>query len=211
MPDSASIKGEVFCPTCGEKAWDYVHCQWGVLPLSTYSIGDEVHWLRDDHGTIVSPFTLMQVGPRVLRWNCGDPQFKNVILFDIVTDWTGNEYQCPVCNAGFFGGVVLVRDGVFHQVLALRDGDVDRILGPYRVISSASDGCSTQEWIPPICQPIALRQLSIVPSRRRASRSYKSSLGVAARRISEIGPSKRHWAPSYTSSAKAETSLLPQG
>jgi hypothetical protein len=50
-----------------------------------------------------------------------------------------------------------------------------------------------------------------VPSRRRASRSYKSSLGVAARRISEIGPSKRHWAPSYTSSAKAETSLLPQG
>jgi hypothetical protein len=48
----------------------------------------------------------------------------------LVRSW--NEYQCPVCNAGFVGGVVLVRDGVFHQVLALRDGDVDRILGPYR-------------------------------------------------------------------------------
>jgi hypothetical protein len=47
MPDKASIMGEILCPTCGEKAWDYVLGQWGVLP-STYAIGDEVRWPRED-------------------------------------------------------------------------------------------------------------------------------------------------------------------
>jgi hypothetical protein len=28
----------------------------------------------------------MTIAPH-LRWNCGDPQFQNVVLFDIVTDW----------------------------------------------------------------------------------------------------------------------------
>lgn len=132
MPDKAHIMGDVFCPTCGEKAWDYVLGQWGVLPSSTYSLGDEVRWLRDEQGGIVPPFRLITVAPRAPRWNCGDPQFQNVILFDIVTDWTAGECQCPKCHGGFVGSVAVVCDGVFRQVLALKDGEVNRILGSSR-------------------------------------------------------------------------------
>jgi hypothetical protein len=132
MPDFARINGEVRCPACGTKVWDHIRCQWGVLPLSAYAVGDPVSWLRDAQGFTVPPYTLTDLVPNVSQWNCGDPQYENVILFDLDIYAAGGKFSCLACEAGIAAGVVVVKQGIFQELVALDDAKVDCILGASR-------------------------------------------------------------------------------
>ena len=82
MPDTAFVSGQGLCPTCGTLVLNRVRCQWGVVPGKKYEIGDSVSWLCNEKGEIIPPFRLCQISPDKWKWNCGDPQYRNVILFE---------------------------------------------------------------------------------------------------------------------------------
>lgn len=131
MPDKSTVYGRGLCPQCGKVAVEYVRIQWGSVPNLTYSIGKPVIWVTDNAGNVVPPFTFYGFDEWHLQWNCGSPEYKNVIVFD----W--NEYDfykldCPHCGEHIAGGAAVVRDGAFAEILALREADVVRILGDHR-------------------------------------------------------------------------------
>jgi len=134
MPDSAFVKGEAYCPACGQCELTHLRCQWGVLPRpgSEYALGDKVAWLRDSSGSIVPPYVLVGVGPNNFHWNCGDPQVENVILFDLEIYANDGQIECATCHAHFVALVAVVRDGVFREIRSLDDAEVNRILGASR-------------------------------------------------------------------------------
>lgn len=133
MPDTALVNGRGLCPACGANVLHAVRCQWGVVPHSPYELG-EVAWLRDAGGRIIRPFGLHEVRPNEWQWNCGDPQYLNVILFDVLfdVDVLTQNCRCPDCHTGIVGGAAVVAGGCFKEILALTDADVDRILGASR-------------------------------------------------------------------------------
>jgi len=132
MPDSACVTGEGFCPACGAPLLDYMRCQWGALPGSTYTLGEPVVWLRDATQAIIEPYTLVDVAPGIRRWNCGDPQFRNVILFDLDSYGGDRHLECAACRNSEATAVAIVRNGVFQQIRVLDDAEADRILGTSR-------------------------------------------------------------------------------
>jgi hypothetical protein len=132
MPDSAFVTGNAHCPACGQHVLKGLRCQWGVLPLAEYTVGDEVGWLRDAGGAIVPPYVLVDVSPGKRRWNCGDPQASHVILFDLDI-YPGNyQVECAACHTKIAAAVAVVRDGAFREIRVIDDGEVSRILGPSR-------------------------------------------------------------------------------
>jgi hypothetical protein len=132
MPDAAFIAGKASCPAYGRQVLDGLRCQWGALPLAEYALGDEVRWLRDTGGSIVPPYVLIDVSPGVRRWNCGDPQVSNVNLFDLDVNPGNGPAECTASHARIAAAVAIVRRGVFREVRAIDDAEVDRILGPSR-------------------------------------------------------------------------------
>jgi hypothetical protein len=103
-----------------------------MVPGVDYEIGDQVRRLVDAGRQVVKPFTLRQTAPNVWRWNCGDPECGNVLLFDEDV-YSGNlEARCPNCELKIAAGLVVVRDGRLGEIRAASDGNVDRILGPSR-------------------------------------------------------------------------------
>jgi hypothetical protein len=130
VPDILRLNGPAPCPGCGDRLVNCVRCQWGMLPGGDYEIGDGVKWLLDARGTPVPPFTLRE-DPRLgHRWNCGDPQFRNVIALDLNMWVDGYPTRCPKCGTEVVGSAAVVRDGVFREILVLTQAERDRILGP---------------------------------------------------------------------------------
>ena len=92
-------------------------------------MGDAVEWLRDSGGAIVPPYVLIDVGHGRHRWNCGDPLAANVILFDIDLYPNDGLIECTGCHACIAAEVAVVCDGVFRELRALDDSQMNRILG----------------------------------------------------------------------------------
>jgi len=63
------------------------------------------------------------------RWNCGDPLAANVILFDIDLYPNDGLIECTGCHACIAAEVAVVCDGVFRELRALDDSQMNRILG----------------------------------------------------------------------------------
>jgi hypothetical protein len=134
---------------------------------NTYHIGDEVNWLTDRSGVIVEPFTFRSCGDRLSNWNCGDPQYRNLILFDLDIVWGDSEGLCLHCKTELAAMVAIVRQGVFHEVRALLKDDYDAILGGVRgkvdIVIIREDGSywPREDWydhplkyVPESCDPL---------------------------------------------------------
>jgi hypothetical protein len=124
MPDFAYVKGNGYCPTCNTHLLNGLRVQWGGLPSPAYSIGDSVSWLLDRAGRIRPSFQLFKNIQGNHQWNCGDPQFKNVILLDgdiygEMMKYNEKEIACPKCGLVIAAGSVTVRDGRFAEIRAL--------------------------------------------------------------------------------------------
>ena len=129
MPDTATIFSKVLCPRCGMHVLNQVRCSWGCVPGMEYRVGERVQWLRSSSGSVIPSFKILQVAPKAWQWNCGGPEFSNVIVFD-EDIYTGNhELECPSCKTRIAACVAVVRDGIFEKILALESPEVDRILG----------------------------------------------------------------------------------
>ena len=65
-----------------------------------------------------------------LYWNCGSPEFSNVILLDVDRALRGvPPIVCPHCQTPTHEVVAVVKDGVFREVRALLEAEADRLLG----------------------------------------------------------------------------------
>lgn len=132
MSDTATIFAHVTCPRCDKHLLNSVRCSWGSVPGMEYKVGDPVQWLRDEFGNLIKPFELRKTGPRSWRWNCGDPRFTDVYVFDEDV-YTGNhQLVCPACGTKVAACIAHVRSGAFQQVRAVEGSEVDRILGDSR-------------------------------------------------------------------------------
>jgi hypothetical protein len=132
MPDSAFVTGNAYCPACGQHVLKGLRCQWGALPMPEYALGSQVDWIRDAKGEIVPPYVLVEVGAHRRRWNCGDPEVSHVILFDLDI-YSGNyQVECAACHTKIAAAIAVVRGGVFQEVRALDDAEVNRIVGASR-------------------------------------------------------------------------------
>jgi hypothetical protein len=95
-----------------------------MVPGGPYELGDEVEWLTDLNGAVVPPFSYLG-----RYWNCGEPQFRNVIALDLNMWVDGYPTRCPTCGTTVAGSAAVVRDGVFREILVLTEAEHDRILG----------------------------------------------------------------------------------
>jgi len=112
-----------------------VRIQWGMVPNNSgYRLGDSVDWLRDGKGEIVPPFELREMGKRSRKWNCGEPQFQELILFDVLfdADVLTQNVRCPTCNLRIAAGIAVMNGGRFKEIRALTDEGVNSILGASR-------------------------------------------------------------------------------
>jgi hypothetical protein len=136
MPDTARLCGCIVCPRCGTHLLNSIRVSWGCVPGLTYQVGDRVRWLQDPAGRAVKAFELRNVAKLdLLLWNCGDPKYPDVDVFDEDV-YTGNhQLVCGQCGLEIAGCVASVRDGIFQGALCLESAEVDRILG-------ASRGCA---------------------------------------------------------------------
>jgi hypothetical protein len=123
--------------------------------------------LYDPSGTLIQPFKLVKVGPQSRRWNCGDPQFQNVILFD-EDIYTGNHrLECSACNVSVAACIATVLAGVFEKVEALLAPEADRILGRAKgkgnIVIIEADGSynAKEDWFDPIVEYIGERAAEV--------------------------------------------------
>ena len=129
MPDTVRVHGEIKCPTCGTPVLNSARFQWGIVPGLTREVGDSVQWLRDSGGQIAHPFRLQSVGQGRWQWNCGSPEYRNVILFDLDV-FTGNHVlECPKCGTKIAALIAIVRSDKFTEIRALLAPEVHQLLG----------------------------------------------------------------------------------
>jgi hypothetical protein len=77
---------------------------------------------------------LFQVARGRYRWNCGDPSYRDVLLFDVLfdSDVFTKDTHCPNCNTPIAAGMAKVCDGVFEGIYALTDSGANSLLGASR-------------------------------------------------------------------------------
>src|SRR5689334_15039928 len=129
MPSTAFVRGDGLCPVCGARVLNGVRCQWGVLPAPGYEVGDQVSWLRSKAGDVAPPFKIYQVEKGRWLWNCGDPFYRDVLLFDVLfdSDVFTKDAHCPNCDTPIAAGMAKVCDGVFEGIYALTDSGANSI------------------------------------------------------------------------------------
>ena len=132
MSDSAKIVGSILCPCCRTKILNSARFQWGAVPGTSYEIGEDIRWLRDSLGAIAPSFKLYSLQQGGWQWNCGDPQFKNVILFDEDVYTKNHILEYPKCYEVLAALVAIVENGKISAVTALLEQEVDQILGNKR-------------------------------------------------------------------------------
>ncbi len=130
MPDACHVLGDIRCPTCDKQMLEAVRCQWGIVPCHAhYRLGDAVRWMKDRDGLIVKSFTIREDDNGKLRWNCGGPEYSNVILLDVDLALRNTQITCPNCRTRIQEVIAVVHDGVFREVRALDEAAADRLLG----------------------------------------------------------------------------------
>ena len=133
MPDLISVTGSAKCPQCGHAEPQTVWCQWGVVPGPEYELGDSVVWLYED-GKVVAPFSIRVADGDKWQWNCGRPDYPNVMVFDARTAQGCGVTICPECGFQSEAVVVVVSDGRFFAIRSLTRSEVDHILGNPREV-----------------------------------------------------------------------------
>ena len=120
MPDFCDLEATATCLQCGQQTSvpaGVIKFQWGKVPHD-YKLGDAIMWLEDKSKNIVPSYTLVKkhglFGIRLV-WNCGNPQYKNLYVFD--TDPHISECQCSCCGEKLESLAVEVRNGRIVQAL----------------------------------------------------------------------------------------------
>lgn len=109
--------------------------QWGAVPVRPdnridYHIGDRLRWMRSCDGAVVEPFVVCADEDGREWWNCGNPDFPNVILLDMYLALNYVEpVQCDTCGFRGHQVIAVVRNGIFADVCVLDEQGSNRLLG----------------------------------------------------------------------------------
>jgi hypothetical protein len=113
------------------------------VPGLNYELGDSVVWLKEN-GDVVPPFSIRAGKDNQWRWNCGTPEYRNVIVFDTFISLRADSALCCSCGRDFAAVAVVVRNGQFGSIWNLTSDDVDAVLGtPHaraEVVAICEDG-----------------------------------------------------------------------
>jgi hypothetical protein len=159
MPDFSDVETTALCLQCGEQTSvpsGVIKFQWGKVPHN-YKVNDAIVWLEDKSHNIVPSFTLVHkhglFGISAV-WNCGDPQYKNLYVFD--SDPHVTQYQCSRCNKPLEGLAVEIRNGLIVQGVGFGKSDMEQKFGtvsaPANIIIIRDDGTywAREDWDDPI-------------------------------------------------------------
>lgn len=79
-----------------------------------YRQGQAIQWAKSSDGGVLPPFLYQQVKGR-FEWNCGTPDYVNVIVLD--SDPMTPTVTCPGCGAPFKAIGVEILQGVIQKGL----------------------------------------------------------------------------------------------
>jgi hypothetical protein len=130
---------------------DEVQFQWGEVGAH-YRIGDAIQWLMDSDG-VVPEFTVTRGLVTGERWNCGTPNYRDVIVFDefLAERWTELSHVCSRCGQTFAALAVIIRKGRIESAKWFTRGEIEELFGesvPAVIVIIRPDGsyCPMPHW-----------------------------------------------------------------